>query len=143
MKSSPRKSQKENRPWPALASNRGTNAQGGLKSMQSYRRSIAILIAVVATASCVVLIAAQTSPQVVAEPVRESGQSVTGAFEGWYRNPDGTFSLLLGYFNRNSKQILDIPVGPNNRIEPAGPDQGQPTHFLPRRQWGAFRIVVP
>jgi len=111
--------------------------------MQSYRRSIAILIAVVATASWVVLITAQTSPQVVAEPVRESGQSVTGAFEGWYRNPDGTFSLLLGYFNRNSKQILDIPVGPNNRIEPGNPDQGQPTHFAPRRQWGVFRVVVP
>jgi hypothetical protein len=76
-------------------------------------------------------------------PIRESGQSVTGAFEGWYPNPDGTFSLLMGYLNRNSMETIDIPVGPNNRIEPAGPDQGQPTHFLPRRQWGVFRIVVP
>jgi len=75
--------------------------------------------------------------------IRASGQSVTGAFEGWYPNPDGTFSLLMGYLNRNSMEILDIPVGPNNRIEPQGPDQGQPTHFLTRRQWGVFRIVVP
>src|SRR5262249_38972475 len=30
-----------------------------------------------------------------------------------------------------------------NRIEPGGPDQGQPTHFLPRRQWGVFTITVP
>jgi hypothetical protein len=86
---------------------------------------------------------AQGPGNVVIEPVKESGQSVTGAFEGWYQNPDGTFSLLLGYMNRNSVQTLDIPVGPNNRIEPGGPDQGQPTHFLPRRQWGVFRVVVP
>jgi len=77
------------------------------------------------------------------EPVKESGQSVTGAFEGWYQNADGSYTLLVGYFNRNSKQTLDIPVGPNNRIEPGGPDLGQPTFFQPRRQWGVFTIVVP
>ena len=87
--------------------------------------------------------AAQAPAQLPLEPVRESGQSVTGAFEGWYQNPDGTFSLLVGYFNRNQKQALDIPVGPDNRIEPGGPDRGQPTHFLPRRQWGVFVIIVP
>ncbi len=74
---------------------------------------------------------------------QDSGQSVTGAYEGWYSNPDGTFTMLVGYFNRNSKETLDIAVGPNNRIEPGGPDQGQPTHFLPRRQWGVFTITVP
>jgi hypothetical protein len=77
------------------------------------------------------------------EPVKESGQSVTGAFEGWYQNSDGSYTLLVGYFNRNAKQSLDIPVGPNNRIEPGGPDFGQPTYFQPRRQWGVFAIVVP
>jgi hypothetical protein len=76
-------------------------------------------------------------------PVRESGQGVTPAFEGWYQNSDGTYSLLIGYFNRNSKETLDIPVGANNRIEPGGPDQGQPTHFMTRRQWGVFTIKVP
>jgi hypothetical protein len=68
---------------------------------------------------------------------------VTAAYEGWFRNPDGTFSLLVGYFNRNHKETIDIPIGPNNRIEPGGPDRGQPTHFLPRRQWGVFTITVP
>ncbi|MBV9769070.1 MAG: hypothetical protein JOZ32_05820 [Bryobacterales bacterium] len=81
--------------------------------------------------------------QVRVEPVHDSGQSVSGAFEGWFRNPDGTFSILLGYFNRNAVQELDIPIGPRNSIEPGGPDQGQPTHFLPRRQWGMFTITVP
>ena len=81
--------------------------------------------------------------QLPLEPPKDSGQSITGVFEGWYSNPDGSFTLLVGYFNRNQKEILDIPIGPNNRIEPGGPDQGQPTHFLPRRQWGVFTITVP
>ncbi len=77
------------------------------------------------------------------EPAHESGASVTGAFEGWFKNPDGTYSLLLGYYNRNQKQELDIPIGPDNRIEPGGPDRGQPTHFLVGRQWGMFAVKVP
>lgn len=77
------------------------------------------------------------------EPQRERGASITPAFEGWYTNPDGSFSMLLGYYNRNTKEALDIPVGPNNRIEPGGPDQGQPTHFEIGRQWGVFVVKVP
>jgi hypothetical protein len=75
--------------------------------------------------------------------IRERGSSVTGAFEGWYRSRDGSIRLLVGYFNRNTKEELDIPVGPANRIEPGEPDRGQPTHFLPGRQWAVFSIPVP
>jgi len=77
------------------------------------------------------------------EAPRDEGASITGAFEGWFRNPDGTFNLLVGYYNRNRKQELNIPVGPNNRIEPGGPDRGQPTHFMVGRNWGMFAIKVP
>ncbi|MBZ5602343.1 MAG: hypothetical protein LAO79_08555 [Acidobacteriia bacterium] len=73
----------------------------------------------------------------------EKKAGITGAFEGWFKNPDGTFTLLLGYFNRDDKQAIDIPVGADNRIEPGGPDRGQPTHFLPLRQWGMFGVKVP
>ena len=81
--------------------------------------------------------------QLPMEPPHDSGQSITGAFEGWFGNPDGSYSLLLGYYNRNTKRELDIPIGPNNRIEPGGPDQGQPTHFLTGRQWGVYTVTVP
>jgi len=81
--------------------------------------------------------------QLPLQPARDAGQGVTPAFEGWYENDDGSFMLLIGYFNRNLKETLDVPIGPNNRIEPGGPDQGQPTHFLPRRGWGVFTIKVP
>ena len=77
------------------------------------------------------------------DPQRERGASITPAFEGWYTNPDGSFSLLLGYYNRNTKETLDIPVGPNNRVEPGPVDQGQPTFFETGRQWGVFAIKVP
>jgi hypothetical protein len=77
------------------------------------------------------------------EPTHEQGSSVTGAYEGWFKNPDGTFSLLLGYFNRNANQDFDIPIGPENRIEPGGPDRGQPTHFAVGRQYGLFAVKVP
>jgi len=79
----------------------------------------------------------------IPEPRRGAGDSVTGAFEGWYYNPDGARSFLIGYYNRNARQELDIPIGPNNRIEPGGPDMGQPTHFLTGRQWGMFTIPAP
>ena len=75
--------------------------------------------------------------------LHDSGQSITASYEGWFQNKDGSFSILFGYYNRNEKQVLDIPVGPQNRIGPGGPDQGQPTHFLIRRQWGVFTVTVP
>ena len=83
------------------------------------------------------------SPFPLSNAIRERGSSVTGAFEGWFYNKDGSVGLLVGYFNRNTKQEFDIPLGPNNRIEPGGPDMGQPTHFMTGRQWGVFVIRVP
>ena len=76
-------------------------------------------------------------------PIRERGTSVTPAFEGWYFDKDGSQRVMVGYFNRNTKQEFDIPAGPNNRIEPGPVDQGQPTHFASGRQWGVFTIKLP
>jgi hypothetical protein len=98
-----------------------------------------ILVAALAGSS---LLRGQTPPLPL-EPPHEAGTSVTAVYEGWFPNPDGTYSLLVGYLNRNEKQEIDIPIGPNNRIEPGGPDRGQPTHFLTGRQWGMFAIKVP
>jgi hypothetical protein len=71
------------------------------------------------------------------------GQNISPAFEGWERNADGSFNFLFGYMNRNWEEELDVPVGAANNIEPGGPDQGQPTHFLPRRNRFVFRVRVP
>jgi hypothetical protein len=71
------------------------------------------------------------------------GQTVAPVFEGWDENPDGSYTLIFGYFNRNWEEEVDVPVGPNNTLDPGGPDQGQPTHFFPRRNRFVFRVQVP
>ena len=71
------------------------------------------------------------------------GQDVSPTFEGWESNPDGTYTLYFGYFNRNSEEEIDIPLGPNNTFDVGNGDQGQPTHFYPRRRWFVFKVVVP
>ena len=88
--------------------------------MSGFCRAVIVIGTIVFVVSAVTL-AAQAPAQLPLDPVRETGQSVTGAYEGWYQNSDGSYSLLVGYFNRNQKETLDIPVGPNNRIEPGGP----------------------
>lgn len=71
-----------------------------------------------------------------------TGQNIAAVFEGWEQNPDGSFNLVFGYLNRNWVEEVNVPIGADNAIEPGGPDQGQPTHFLPRRNRFVFRIRV-
>jgi hypothetical protein len=72
-----------------------------------------------------------------------SGQVVWPAFEGWEKNEDGSASFVFGYMNENWEEEIDVPIGPGNSIDPGGPDRGQPTHFLPRRNRFIFRVRVP
>lgn len=85
-------------------------------------------------------------------PVRERGQPVIPIFEGWIPNIDGMNGmtrLSFSYFNLNSKEAVDIPLGPGNFIEPREFDGDQPTHFVPasrccnRRYLSAFTVDVP
>ena len=71
------------------------------------------------------------------------GQSVEPAYEGWMPNDDGSFTMYFGYMNPNWEEQLDVPIGPDNKIEPGGLDRGQPTHFYPRRNPFLFTIRVP
>lgn len=77
-------------------------------------------------------------------PIRhDRGAGVVPLYEGWYLAPDGSMELSFGYVNLNYEEEVDIPIGPGNHIGPGDVDQGQPTHFLPRRQTGVFTIHVP
>ena len=113
------------------------------------RRSFGVLVLIGAFAGGAWLSAGQQgvgqvpSQLPLTQSVRNTGSSVTPAFEGWYYDKDGSQRFLVGYFNRNMKQEFDIPVGPNNHIDPGGPDLGQPTHFQSGRQWGVLSIKVP
>ena len=104
-------------------------------------RSVYALLVIVAASAA---LSGQAPPyQLPMEPPREFGTSITASMEGWFENPDGTKTFIIGYLNRNQKMEVDVPIGENNKIEPGGPDWGQPTHFMPHRQLGMFTITVP
>jgi hypothetical protein len=115
--------------------------------MRSDRAAVIVSVGLAVAAAGAAIVSAQQGQAPTSFPlsntIRGTGQGVTPAFEGWYYDRDGSIRLLIGYFNRNTKQELDIPIGANNRIEPGDADQGQPTHFLPGRQFGVFAIKVP
>ena len=90
-----------------------------------------------------VLILALGLPAAQAQLSYSRGQTVAPAYEGWELNPDGSINLIFGYMNQNWEEELDVPVGPDNNISPGAADQGQPTHFLPRRNRFVFRVKVP
>jgi hypothetical protein len=88
-----------------------------------------------------------------------NGQNVSPAYEGWWPNDDGTFTLFFGYMNSNWEQEFNIAIGSDNyfSVTEAGglddvaldafgaseADQGQPTHFYPRRNPFLFTVRVP
>lgn len=72
-----------------------------------------------------------------------SGQPVAPAFEGWDQNPDGSYNMIFGYMNQNWEEEIDVPIGPDNNFSPGAADQGQPTHFYPRRNRFVFKVRVP
>ena len=71
------------------------------------------------------------------------GQDVSPTFDGWERNPDGTFSMWFGYLNRNTEEEINVQLGAENTVDLGNGDQGQPTHFYPGRRWWVFKVVVP
>jgi hypothetical protein len=109
-------------------------------------RVIRLVLACVAGACLFLLVASYLSAQIPSSIPYSGqynrGQDVVPVFEGWKPNPDGTFTMYFGYFNRNYQEELDIPLGPDNSIDPGG-DRGQPTHFYPRRHLFVFKVVVP
>ena len=71
------------------------------------------------------------------------GQAIQPIFEGWSWAADGSINMHFGYLNRNYAEQPEIPVGANNRIEPGGPDRGQPTFFYARTNRNLFTVNVP
>ena len=100
-------------------------------------------LAVVAAIAAGGAVLSAQGPLLPSTPKKAFGASISPAYDGWYTNPDGTHTFLIGYYNRNWNAAVDIPIGPDNHFEPGNPDRGQPTHFLPNRNFGMFTITVP
>ena len=87
------------------------------------------------------------------EVIREQGQAIIPLYDGWYPNEDGTKTICFGYFNMNTQQSFDIPIGENNYLETDYPGldliaANIPTHFDPlppayRHIFCAFSVTVP
>lgn len=86
----------------------------------------------------------------LAQP-RATGDIVAPMFNGWFKNEDGSVTLMFGFANRNREEIVDIPLGQNNFLEPQQFDGVQPTHFptysrggfVGIQERGAFAVKVP
>ncbi len=73
-----------------------------------------------------------------------SGQNVVAGLRRLGRRaPTARSYFVFGYMNRNWEEEIDVPVGPDNGFNVGGADQGQPTHFLPRRNRFIFSVPVP
>jgi hypothetical protein len=91
----------------------------------------------------IVLLAAVIAILFAATPRAQFERTISTTFDGWKAHADGTYELVFGYMNRNALDV-DVPVGPDNRLEPAPTDiPGVPTHFLPGRQRAMFSVTVP
>ena len=111
-----------------------------------------VVCAAISALSVIAFVSAQT-PQITQSPDAPptwipdikfaSGREIVPYYEGWIRNPDDSYDLIFGYYNRNQEQELVIPPGPENSVMPGGPDRGQPTYFLAKRQARMFRLRVP
>jgi hypothetical protein len=87
------------------------------------------------------------------------GEIVSPAYEGWWQNEDGGYTLFFGYMNSNWEQEFNVPIGSHNyftlteagglddleleALDPSTADQGQPAHFYPRRNPFLFTLNVP
>ena len=118
--------------------------------MTTARRKVLPTFAITLIASVAPALSAQV-PDYPLAPLRTSGDLIAPYFDGWYANADGSFTLSFGFLNRNTREDVRIPLGPDNFIEPAEFDGVQPDFFpvvsrggfSGRRERGAFAIRIP
>jgi hypothetical protein len=60
----------------------------------------------------------------------QQNQPIYPAYDGFLKNPDGSYTLSFAYFSHNSDTVTIAP-GADNSFTPAPSDRQQPTTFLP------------
>src|SRR5262245_39201046 len=60
----------------------------------------------------------------------QQNQPIYPAFDGFLKNPDGSYTLSFAYFSHNA-DVVTIPPGASNSFAPAPGDRMQPTTFKP------------
>jgi hypothetical protein len=65
-----------------------------------------------------------------ASPAAQRNQPIYPAYDGYVKNPDGSYTLSFAYFSHNAEPVT-IPPGRENGFAPAPGDRLQTTTFLP------------
>ena len=122
--------------------------------MNKYKHLTAGALALVLMGLTAAPLYAQLPAQLRDYPLAQfqtSGDLVAPFFDGWIAHEDGSVTMIFGFMNRNMGEIVDVPLGPNNYIQPTQFDGVQPTHFpiydrgglTGIRERGAFAVTVP
>lgn len=72
----------------------------------------------------------------------QQNQPIYPVYDGYLKNPDGSYTLSFAYFSHNANEVTIAP-GPNNSFAPAPGDRLQPTTFLPGHRRYQCVMVVP
>jgi hypothetical protein len=73
----------------------------------------------------------------------QEAQPVYPAYDGFLKNPDGSYTLAFGYFSHNAAAVT-IPPGPGNTFSPGPADRLQPTTFKPGHwRFQCVMVVAP
>ena len=60
----------------------------------------------------------------------QQNQPIYPVYDGYIKNPDGSYTLSFAYFSHNANEVTIAP-GANNSFGPTPADRLQPTTFLP------------
>ena len=60
----------------------------------------------------------------------QQNQPIYPVYDGFLKNPDGSYTLAFAYFSHNA-DVITVPPGPANGFAPAPGDRMQPTTFKP------------
>jgi hypothetical protein len=71
----------------------------------------------------------------------QQNQPIYPAYDGYLKNPDGSYTLAFAYFSHNANPVT-IPAGDLNFFAPGPADRGQPLTFLPgHRRFQCVMVV--
>ena len=110
-----------------------------MKRSRTTRGVVAVTLLLCAGSALAEALEAQAMPL---RPNPPSGYPIAPFLEGWYDNGDGTYTFSFGYLNRN-EDVIEIPIGEDNFIEPAQFNGMQPTVFDTGHPRGVWTVTLP
>lgn len=90
--------------------------------------------------ACLAVAAAALAGPFLALPHAQRNQPIYPAYDGYLKNPDGSYTLSFAYFSHNAEPVTIAP-GPDNSFAPDPADRRQPTTFRPGH-WRFQCIIV-